>query len=120
MSDLYGRVDELELSHDGQLLMARGTEVRLYDMGADTQIGGPIPIALDGRWTDGSALRPDGLQLAVPGAHGIALWDLDPAAWHTAACELAGRNLTKQEWERYLGGLAQYHETCPQFASLNE
>lgn len=115
-----GPVDQLELSRDGRLLMARGsggTAVRLYDVGTGSQLGGPIPIALRGRWTGGSSLRPDGRQLAVPGQFGISLWNLDPAAWHTAACQLAGRNLTKQEWDQYLGGLAPYHATCPQFAT---
>jgi hypothetical protein len=97
--------------------MTRGSNatVRLYDLDTDTPIGGPIPIAIEGSWKFGSSLRPDGRQLAVPGTHGIALWNLDPAAWHTAACQLAGRNLTAQEWDQYLGGLAPYHTTCPGF-----
>jgi hypothetical protein len=111
-----GQVDQLELSADGRWLMARGTTAQLYDLATPRQLGGPIPTTLTGRWTGGTALRPDGRQLAVPGQFGIALWDLDPADWHDAACQLAGRNLTLDEWEIYLGGLARYHATCPQFA----
>ena len=63
----------------------------------------------------GLALRPDGRQaaFAIPG--GIAIWDLDPDHWVTAACELASRNLTHEEWEAYIGDSAEYHATCPEF-----
>ena len=48
---------------------------------------------------------------------GIVVWDLDPARWSEAACELASRNLTREEWETYIGDLASYRATCPQFDS---
>ena len=44
---------------------------------------------------------------------GIVSWDLDPAKWETAACRLAGRNLTQAEWDQYIGDLAPYTTTCP-------
>ena len=44
---------------------------------------------------------------------GAQLWDLDPEHWVTAACRMAGRNLTEQEWDSYIGDLATYGETCP-------
>jgi hypothetical protein len=43
-------------------------------------------------------------------------WDLDPTHWVTAACRMAGRNLTEEEWSIYISDLAPYHETCPGFA----
>ncbi|MGA8980034.1 MAG: WD40 repeat domain-containing protein, partial [Pedococcus sp.] len=45
----------------------------------------------------------DGTQLLVAGTDGsVRSWDLDPASWVTAACRLAGRPLTEQEWRNYL------------------
>ena len=45
------------------------------------------------------------LQRAVEGFVGYAdqieFWDLDPRQWVEAACRFAGRNLTKEEWERH-------------------
>ena len=35
--------------------------------------------------------------------------------WIDAACELAGRNLTHAEWDRYIGDLAPYRRTREQF-----
>ena len=64
-----------------------------------------------------SALRPDGTELAVGGSReaGIQVWDLDPEQWVAAACRLAGRNLTAEEWSTNLADLAAYRATCPQF-----
>ena len=44
----------------------------------------------------------------------VQIWDLDPSRWETAACEVAGRNLTREEWETHIGDLASYRATCPE------
>jgi hypothetical protein len=84
---------------------------RIYDLTTRTQLGDAIPD-VDGTigWF---AIRPDGKELALPYAdQGVALWDLDPDHWSDAACMVAGRNLTPEEWTQYIGDLAPYHETC--------
>ncbi len=58
-------------------------------------------------------MRSDGLEMAAASDHGIVVWDLDPNHWVTAACEVAGRNLTREEWDHYLGVLCSYRATCP-------
>ena len=50
-----------------------------------------------------------------PDAISVGAWSLDPAQWVAGACAVAGRNLTRAEWDQYLGDLAPYHETCPEF-----
>jgi hypothetical protein len=62
-----------------------------------------------------ATLRPDGGQLAVATEHGVQLWDLDPGAWRDAACRLAGRNLSRDEWDRYMPPDEPYRATCPQW-----
>jgi hypothetical protein len=48
------------------------------------------------------------------GASGRLLsWSIDAAAWARQACALAGRNMTKDEWSRYVGGT--YRRTCVQW-----
>ena len=64
----------------------------------------------------GAVLRSDGLQAAAETEQGIVVWDLDPAHWVDAACQLAGRNLTHAEWDQYIGDLAPYRQTCPQYS----
>jgi hypothetical protein len=45
----------------------------------------------------------------------MTVWDLDPQHWIAAACKVAGRNLTPQEWKTDIGDLAPYHRTCPDY-----
>jgi WD40 repeat protein len=114
---------------DGSLVAIEGgdREVSLFDVGTGLRIGGPIAIpeaqfnqvslSLDGRW------------LAVPGEPGPVepgshegdpdthIWDLDPTHWVSAACGIAGRNLTREEWATHIGDLSPYRPTCSQFPS---
>ncbi len=39
----------------------------------------------------------------------MMLWDLDPAVWRVRACEAAGRNLTQEEWTKFLPEGEPYH-----------
>ena len=58
------------------------------------------------------AFSPDGASVAVPSYDGTtAVWDLDPQHWLDAACDLVGRNLTRDEWDQYLGRF-DYRQTC--------
>jgi WD40 repeat protein len=59
------------------------------------------------------AFSRDGKALAARDAGGtVRLWNLDPEAWVKAGCGLANRNLTKEEWSRYVGDGLRYHATC--------
>jgi hypothetical protein len=47
---------------------------------------------------------------------GVAIThDIDLAFWKTLACRRANRNLTADEWTRYLGD-REYQPTCPDLA----
>jgi hypothetical protein len=90
--------------------------VILYDVASGARIGAPIRIADDeSNWI---ALSLDGRRLAVGGEadkghNATQIWDLEPEAWVAAACRLAGRNLTPEEWSTHIGALAAYGPTCP-------
>ena len=110
---LHGYAELLTLNADGTTLAAENESdgIRIYDVPSRTQIGENIPDV------DGAlgyfAMRPDGKELAVPyGDLGLVLWDLDPHHWLDAACALAGRNLTPDEWDQYLSAFGDYHESC--------
>jgi WD40 repeat protein len=111
---VVGRIEDVAMSRDGQLVMIRGADrtVRLFDAASGTPLGDPI--ALPGPVV-GASLRGDGLELAAQAATGVGLWDLDPEHWRAAACRVAGRNLTRAEWDTYIGDLADYRATCPQY-----
>lgn len=87
--------------------------VRLYDPVTGAQIGSDFPGIIDntGAWS----LNPSGTMLELETGDGIDQWDLNPNDWQTAACVLAGRNLSMQEWQTYLANTEPYAKTCPQW-----
>jgi len=113
---------------DGSLFTVSGGDrvAAVYDVASGVQLGGPITIAPDER--SSVRMSPDGRWLAVGGQawsfddvverdgtepQGAKIWDLDPTSWIRAACGVAGRNLTRDEWAAHIGDLAPYHPTCP-------
>jgi hypothetical protein len=87
--------------------------VRLFDPATGQQIGDPFPGIVDntGAWS----LNPSGTLLELETRQGVDQWDLVPAHWAAAACQLAGRNLSLQEWNTYLADTGPYARTCPQW-----
>jgi hypothetical protein len=109
-----GNTRELRLSDDGRRLAVLGWDqlLGIYDVASRTQLGDPIPVGVG---LGGVALRGDGMEAAVDTDQGIVIWNLDPDHWVDAACQIAGRNLTRAEWDRYIGDLASYRATCPDY-----
>ncbi len=60
------------------------------------------------------AFSPDGKMLATGTVVGtIVLWDIDVESWEEHACRIAKRNLTRSEWDRFIGPGVSYLRTCP-------
>ena len=109
-----GNVIHLGIDRAGRRLMLHSEDqtLRFYDIPTRTPLGDPIDSANILDYSTAS-LRPDGMAAATVTGQGIVFWDLDPAHWQEAACRLAGRNLTRAEWDEYIGDLAPYTTTCP-------
>ena len=107
-----GGLTSLQVSDDRRTLAAGASNdtVTLYDLGAGIRLGDPIPS--ESPLITPGYLRPDGRELLVNMRDGIAVWNLDPEAQFDAACRLAGRNLTREEWATYFGAIAPYRSTC--------
>jgi len=103
-------------SSDGSVLQAlvvnttNDGSVALYDLDTFARIGEPVHVPA---FPPAGDIRPDGLEMAIGSDSGTSIWDLDPDHWVTAACAMAGRNLTQQEWDTYLPWAGPYRETCP-------
>jgi WD40 repeat protein/class 3 adenylate cyclase len=112
-------------SPDGSLLASTtvglGT-TRLWDAATGTPVGdelvpGATPytqrtMPIDHFHPSRPGFTPDGATLFTPVADGsIVAWDLRPASWRRAVCELVGRDLTSAEWRQYLGD-EPYRRTC--------
>jgi WD40 repeat protein/DNA-binding SARP family transcriptional activator len=107
-----GAVTSASLSPDGRTLASGSTDgtVRLYELASEKPLGTPLP---------GVPNRPVIPQFAPDGAHLFAIssagrafrWDVRPSAWRRHACAVAGRRLTRAEWEDILPG-REYEPAC--------
>ena len=108
----------LQLSRDGRRLLAtsRAGTASLYDTRTGLRLGDPIEVSASAFGPNGdlvsATLRPDGKAVAVTGANGVLVWNLDQAVLARAACHLAGRELTAVEWRTYLADGGRRHTLC--------
>ena len=93
--------------------LATGSEtgaVQLWDIPSGQALGAPLP----GVPSSGviPAFTPDGATLVAIYASGRAyLWDIRPASLGRHACRVAGRRLTRAEWDEFLPG-REYAPAC--------
>jgi WD40 repeat protein len=109
-------VQSSAFSPDGRMLatVASDGNTILWDVRARKRLGSPLSGPA-GNGTMSVTFAPDGRHLfAAYGDDGQVLrWDIDPASWRERACSIAGRNLTQDEWERFLPD-RPYRRTCDQ------
>jgi WD40 repeat protein len=103
----------LAFSPDGSLL-ASGSfnqSIVLWDVATRKQIG--MPLVGHTQPVRSISFSNDGRTLASGSIDGkIILWDLRLNTWRSHACEIANRNLTQDEWGRYVG-TQPWRQTCP-------
>jgi len=98
---------------DGTTIVTGGADgsVGLWD----GQTGAPLAAVLLARSSAGRDARflPDGHTVLISSVDGaISTWDTSPERAVEFACQVAGRNLTEDEW-RDAFGHRPYRETCP-------
>jgi WD40 repeat protein len=82
----------------------------------DVATGDRLAAPLTADWTSTvTFVDSDTLAIPVPERDLVRLWHLDLSRIGAQACRAAGRNLTRDEWQR-LGPVGEpYRLTCPQF-----
>jgi DNA-binding SARP family transcriptional activator/WD40 repeat protein len=113
LNGLTGFADTVGLAPDGRTAVGADSagNVLLWDVPTRSTIGDPLPGPAAGR-SAASSFTPDGHSVVVVSDTGEGwVWDVDPSDWLARACEVAGRSLTRPEWERLLPD-RPYHATC--------
>jgi WD40 repeat protein len=108
-------VSNVVFSPNGKTLAWNSDEgIILWDVAARQPIGQPLSGYAGS--VISIALSPDGKLLAAWDSEDntIILWQVNPQAWAANACERAGRNFTRAEWEKYFPD-EEYRKTCEQW-----
>jgi WD40 repeat protein len=107
-----GRAAWAVFTRDGGTLATGNTDgtVRLWDVATGQALGAPLPGVPNSRVVP--IFAPDGRHLIAAYQNGRAYrWDIWPASLVRQACEVAGRRLTREEWDEFLPG-RPYHPAC--------
>ena len=91
------------------MVVGDDANLRIYDVATRTQLGDPIDL------NNHPTLRPSGATDCRSPPPSARLRGLGPrpARWIEGACQLAGRNLTRAEWDQYVGDLAPTDQPAP-------
>lgn len=94
------RIQSIEFTPDGRTLMTAAADgtVQLWDVRTQKEIGPPVPVE-PGSYLS-AAFAPDGSHLFAVGemGRGVRL-SVDVEAWKRHACAVAGRAMTRREWD---------------------
>jgi WD40 repeat protein/class 3 adenylate cyclase len=105
-------VTSLSVARDGSQFATAGGDgsVKLWSTATLQQFGSDLP---KGPGPGNARYAPDGETLVVVYEDGSGfVWPVSPDAWKRHACDVAGRNFTREEWRRYVTGL-DFSTVCP-------
>jgi DNA-binding SARP family transcriptional activator/WD40 repeat protein len=113
LTGLTGAADTVGLAPGGSTAVGADSagHVLLWDVPTRSTIGDAFPGPVTGRFA-AAAFTPGGHSVVVVSETGAGwVWDVDPSDWLARACQVAGRSLTRQEWQELLPD-RPYHATC--------
>ena len=109
------RIRSIAFSPDGTLMVVVGfnRSAIIYDVATRRPLADPLFAPSVHETIAGAAFSPDGRQLMlVDRRQQLFVLDGGFDAWATRACRIVNRNLTPEEWSRYIGD-PPIVTTCP-------
>ena len=100
---------QLAFSPDGRLLAVSSAPVLLLDVATRKRVGSGF--SAEKGWIPGIAFEPNG-RLLIFGYTATSEWPTDLPTLQRAACQIAGRDLTPDEWRDLLPN-RPYRHVCP-------
>ncbi len=101
-------ISSLTFSPDGNLLISSSFDetIRLWDVKEQEPLGNSLTG--HSNYVTSLAFSPDGSFLVSGGDDNLLIkWEMSLAAWKAQACSIANRNLSSQEWRRFMGDILQ-------------
>ncbi|TAK14522.1 MAG: toll/interleukin-1 receptor domain-containing protein [Anaerolineae bacterium] len=103
----------VSISDDGSLALIDLEDALMHRSEPDFSAVVLSDLVVDGSGFLEVAFGPDGVNAYTFDILGnLRIWNLDPDTWSQLLCSRVGRNLTQDEWARYLGD--DYRPTCPE------
>jgi WD40 repeat protein len=107
-------VSGLTASPDGRVLVSTdgGGELLFWDLAEGRELSTPILLGTGNGLDAVFSPRPGSADLLLVSSAGLQVIDGDPASWADRACRIANRDLTKAEWDRFVGAERPYARLC--------
>jgi len=121
LPDAASKMNAIAFSPDKKRLASLhpGGAVWLWSLGSGQRLDQPLNPAEPAHHVSlpawkGIAFSPDGKQLASSAfGYNIRLWDIDLASWQARICRRANRDLTREEWNQFIGEDFRFQSVCP-------
>lgn len=106
-------INDIEFSNDGKLLASAGLDKRLQLYVLESPEDLPVEMENNNGFVwDIAFAKGSDVLIAACSESEIRIWPTNPATLAEQICPKLTRNMTTDEWEKYVGGDNTYEHTC--------